>query len=51
VAYAEAAAEYLKLEKKSQPLYRVQVGAYSSRERAEKMKKELSAAGFPAQIL
>lgn len=51
VAYAEAAAEYLKLERKSQTLYRVQVGAYSSRERAENMKKELSAAGFPAQIL
>ena len=51
VAYAEAAAEYLKLEKKPQTLYRVQVGAYSSRERAEKVKKELSLAGFSAQIL
>ena len=51
VAYAEAAAEYLKLEKKPQTLYRVQVGAYSSRERAEKVKKELTRAGFSAQIL
>lgn len=51
VAYAEAAAEFLKLEKKTQTLYRVQVGAYRSRERAEKMKKELTKAGFSAQIL
>ena len=51
VAYAEAAAEYLKLEKKPQTLYRGQVGAYSSRERAEKVKKELALAGFSAQIL
>lgn len=50
IAYAEAAAEYLQLEKKETTLYRVQVGAYSSRERAEDMCKKLADAGFPSII-
>lgn len=50
IAYAEAAAEYLGLERKDKPLYRVQVGAYHNRSGAEAMKKRLEAAGFPAMI-
>lgn len=55
IAYAEAAAEYLNLEKKAatgpaKTLYRVQVGAYSSRAGAEAMRKQLADAGFPAMI-
>lgn len=50
IAYAEAAAEYLNLEKKEKPLYRVQVGAYHNRAGAEAMKKRLEAAGFPSMI-
>lgn len=62
IAYAEAAAEYLKLpqkiaepapepEKKDDNVrYRVQVGAYEKRENAEDMKEKLKAAGFPAII-
>ena len=50
IAYAEAAAEYLGLEKKDKPLYRVQVGAYHNRSGAEAMKKRLEAAGFPSMI-
>jgi len=57
IAYAEAAAEYLKLEKKEprpeeeKTLYRVQVGAYSTRQAAEGMEKKLTDAGFPAMIV
>lgn len=65
IAYAEAAAEYLKLEKKTVPvpddleeatpdkayLYRVQVGAYTSAENAGNMRDKLKAAGFPAIIV
>lgn len=58
VAYAEAAAEYLKLEKKKAPepapsgtLYRVQVGAYSKLENATAMRDKLKAAGFDAIIV
>lgn len=50
IAYAEAAAEYLGLERKDKPLYRVQVGAYHNRSGAEAMKKRLEAAGFPSMI-
>ena len=50
IAYAEAAAEYLGLEKKDKPLYRIQVGAYHNRSGAEAMKKRLEAAGFPSMI-
>lgn len=54
VAYAKAAAEYLKLEQREQqPVqdqpqvwYRVQVGAYREKQNAEKMLKKLQAAGF-----
>lgn len=58
IAYAEAAAEWLKLEKKavtpnvnSDTLYRVQVGAYGVKENAERMKEKLEAAGFPGMIV
>lgn len=50
-AYAEAAAEYLKLEKKETRLYRVQVGAYRVRENAENMAKLLEEAGFDAIVV
>lgn len=50
IAYAEAAAEYLKLEKKADKLYRVQIGAYRNRSNAEAMAKKLKAAGFDAYI-
>ena len=49
VAYAQAAAEYLKLEEKkeeSKVWYRVQVGAYREKANAEAMLKKLRAAGF-----
>lgn len=57
VAYAQAAAEYLKLEQKSvvseaaDILYRVQVGAYGNRENAEAMQKKLAEAGFSGIIV
>lgn len=50
-AYAEAAAEYLGLERKETRLYRVQVGAYSVKENAENMEKRLKEAGFDAIIV
>lgn len=51
IAYAQAAAEYLGLEKKETVLYRVQVGAYSSRENAEAMCRKLTEAGYSAVIV
>lgn len=59
IAYAEAAAEFLKLEKKvvepepekSNVVYRVQVGAYSSEANAKAMEKKLEAAGFDAMVV
>ena len=58
VAYAEAAAEFLKLEKKvatpaetTGKIYRVQVGAYGVKANAEAMQKKLKAAGFDAIIV
>ena len=61
IAYAQAAAEYLELEKKAvspapadpeaeSTLYRVQVGAYRDKANAEAMKKKLTAAGYDAYI-
>ncbi len=50
-AYAEAAAEYLQLERKQTRIYRVQVGAYAVKENAENMAKRLKTAGFDAIIL
>jgi N-acetylmuramoyl-L-alanine amidase len=50
-AYAEAAAEYLGLERKQTRIYRVQVGAYAVKENAENMAKRLKAAGFDAIIV
>lgn len=50
VAYAEAAAEYLRLEKKIDKLYRVQVGAYHNHSNAEALAQKLKAAGFDAYI-
>lgn len=57
IAYAEAAAEYLELEKKAvsptpsapeaeSTLYRVQVGAYRDKANAEALMKKLRALGF-----
>lgn len=51
IAYAKAAAEYLKLEEKPveekpQVLYRVQIGAYKYKENAEAQLKKAQAAGF-----
>ena len=56
VAYAKAILEYLGIKyKASSPtsgkLYRVQVGAYSSRDNAEALQKKLSAAGYRAIIV
>ena len=58
IAYAEAAAEWLKLEKKvvtpaetTGKIYRVQVGAYGVKANAEAMQKKLKAAGFDAIIV
>lgn len=59
IAYAEAAAEFLKLEKKvvtpvpttTGKIYRVQVGAYSVKANAEAMQKKLKAAGYDAIIV
>lgn len=50
-AYAEAAAEYLQLERKQGRIYRVQVGAYAVKENAENMAKRLKNAGFDAIIV
>ena len=50
IAYAEATAEYLKLEKKVDRLYRVQVGAYRNRSYAEALVQKLKTAGFDAYI-
>lgn len=57
VAYAEATAEYLNLEKKvstpvaEKAIYRVQVGAYSKKDGAERMLKQLRDAGFGGIIV
>lgn len=59
IAYAEAAAEFLALEKKvvapepekSDVIYRVQVGAYAKRSGAETMLQQLRAAGFDGIIV
>lgn len=58
IAYAEASAEYLKMEKKSKTkeeektaVYRVQVGAYSKRSGAEAQLRELREAGFGGIIV
>ena len=59
-AYAEAAAEFLGLEKKAAPapepetsdtLYRVQVGAYRVKANAEAMQAKLKADGYSAMIV
>ena len=59
IAYAEACAEWLKLEKKtpavSEPeedvIYRVQVGAFRNYEYAKSMQATLKAAGFEGYIV
>lgn len=53
VAYAEAAAEYLKLPKKEAEkiLYRVQVGAYRDPAGAESMLAKLKQAGFDGIVV
>lgn len=61
IAYAEAAAEYLGLEKKvatpapapveSDVIYRVQVGAFRNKSGAEETLKKLKAAGFDGIIV
>ena len=45
-AYAQAAAEYLQLEKKKTTWYRVQVGAYREKANAVAMRERLQKAGF-----
>ena len=45
-AYAKAAAEFLDLPAKAKKLYRVQIGAYSVKENAEKQLEKAKAAGF-----
>ena len=54
VAYAQAAAEVLKLERKTpleNVLYRVQVGAYRDAANAQTMQEKLKAAGFDGIIV
>ena len=53
IAYAKAAAEFLKLEPVVEPknLYRVQVGAYKDYTNARQMQKQLEAAGFSTVIV
>lgn len=53
IAYAEAAAEYLKLEKKETDaaIYRVQVGAYRNQSGAKAMQQKLAKAGFPGIVV
>lgn len=52
IAYAKAILEYLGIAyKTSSKIYRVQVGAYSSKTNAETMKKKLKAAGFDGIIV
>jgi N-acetylmuramoyl-L-alanine amidase len=54
IAYAEATAEAMKLERKPQPeqkLYRVQVGAYAKRENALAMAEKLKADGYDTIIV
>ena len=46
IAYARAAAEYLGLEEKEAPWYRVQVGAYREKANAQEMLRKVHAAGF-----
>ena len=46
IAYARAAAEYLGLEEKEAPWYRVQVGAYRDKANAQAQLEKLRAAGF-----
>lgn len=53
IAYAEAAAEYLKLSRKKaeNTLYRVQVGAFRNPEGAKAVQQKLQRAGFDAIIV
>lgn len=53
IAYAKAAAEFLKLEKKVEEkyIYRVQVGCYSNKSGAEKELAKLREAGFGGIIV
>ena len=51
IAYAKAILEYLDIAHKPNKVYRVQVGAYSSKSNAENMKKKLTKAGFEATIV
>lgn len=50
VTYAKAILEYFRIAYKEKAVYRVQVGAYSSKSNAEAMQKKLKAAGFDATI-
>jgi N-acetylmuramoyl-L-alanine amidase len=51
IAYAKAILEHLGVTYKSKKVYRVQIGAYSSKENAEVMKRKLKSAGFEAIIV
>lgn len=59
IAYAEACAEWLKLEKKQATvdpeeddvIYRIQVGAFQNRDYAESLQRTLKSAGFESFIV
>jgi N-acetylmuramoyl-L-alanine amidase len=53
IAYAEAAAEFLNLEKlpRDEESFLVQIGTFSSREEAEALRKRLEAAGFAGRVV
>ncbi|MEI5907659.1 N-acetylmuramoyl-L-alanine amidase [Bacillus spongiae] len=49
-ALVQALASQYKLKKKPKGLYKVQVGAYSSKENAERIAAQLKAKGFPSYV-
>lgn len=51
VAYAKAILEYLNIDYKPKALYRVQVGAFSSRVNAEALLRELKSKGYDGVIV
>ena len=48
---ADEIAEYGKLKKKDKELYRVQTGAFSSKDNADRLAKQLEKAGFDTYIV
>ncbi len=51
IAYAKAILEYLGIPYKTQKIYRVQVGAFSSKTNAENLQNKLKKAGFEGIIV